>query len=187
MLESPESGSRDQTDQADDSVSELASRALSSLSLRNHCEEVVVDPSYVSALHDISVDLDSESFQSVLAAMRQDQITDQQIADHYLPAVARKLGKEWCDDQKSFAEVTIGVARLQRLLLDLEPGWSADFVEDFDAPTVLVLTGPSADHTFGARSSSANCADGGCQFGLPWGCDRIKSGRFRERPTLMPS
>jgi MerR family transcriptional regulator, light-induced transcriptional regulator len=151
MLESPQSGSHDQAVPPDDSVIELASRALSILSSRNSRDDVTLQPSLVLALHDAAVNLDTDSFQPALAALRDAQITNQQIADHYLPAVARKLGEEWCDDEKSFAEVTIGVARLQRLLLDLGPEWRADIVANLDAPTVLVLTGPSADHTFGAR------------------------------------
>ena len=151
MLESPQSGSRDHAVLPDDSVIELASQALSILSLRTKSEEITLIAAYVAGLHDAAVDLESDSFQPVLKAMHNAQITNQQIADHYLPAVARKMGEDWCDDTKSFAQVTIGVSRLQRLLLDLGPEWRADVVADYDAPTVLVLTGPSADHTFGAK------------------------------------
>lgn len=151
MLESPQSGSRDHEVPPDDSDFELASSAFSALSQPNVSEAINVTAAHVLALHDAALNLLAESFVPVLEAMHADRITDQQIADHYLPAVARQLGEEWCDDQKSFAEVTIGVARLQRLLHDLGPEWRADVTDDGAAPAVLLLTGPSADHTFGAK------------------------------------
>lgn len=151
MLESPQSGTNGREIKAGDSVVELASRALSVLSMRSTQQEVELIPDLVVALHDAALDPQSDSFVPVLACLHAAQITDRQIADHYLPAVARKLGEEWCDDVKSFSEVTIGVSRLQRLLRDLGPEWRADTTDQLEMPAVLLLTSPGADHTFGAK------------------------------------
>lgn len=151
MLESPQSGARNPVLQTDDSVAALASRALSVLTLNAARQEETLVPKFIDALHDASLNPHSDTFESTLGDMVASGISNEQIADLYLPAVARKLGAEWSDDNKSFSEVTIGVARLQRLLHDLGPEWRADTAQRFDAPTVLVLTGSKADHTFGAR------------------------------------
>jgi MerR family transcriptional regulator, light-induced transcriptional regulator len=151
MLESPHTGSRDYTVQADDSVVELASRALSVLSARVVRSEVAMNPRFVEALHDAALQLQGDAFAPVLDAMHKAGIADRQIADDYLPLVARKLGEEWCEDSKTFADVTIGVAQLQRLLHDLGPEWRADIEPAVDAPVVLLLIKDGADHTFGAR------------------------------------
>lgn len=151
MLESPQSGARNPVLQVDDSAAALASRALAVLSLNAALKAAVLTTAFVDALLVAALDAQPDSFEQVLKDLRAARVSDQQIADQYLPAVARKLGEQWSDDSKTFSEVTIGVARLQRLLHDLGPEWHADTVQRFDAPTVLVLTGSRADHTFGAR------------------------------------
>lgn len=151
MLESPQSGVRTPDKQAEDSVAALALRALSVLTQSAARDAAALTPAFISALHDAALDPGPDPFRAVLTDMQAAQIGHQQIADLYLPAVARKLGEEWSDDSRTFSEVTIGVARLQRLLHDLGPEWGADTDQRFDAPTVLLLTGSRADHTFGAR------------------------------------
>lgn len=70
-----------------------------------------------------------------------------QIRDVYVPAVARELGDEWCADQVSFADVTIGSARLQALLRD-----SALSAEDPNGPAddIMVMVLADEYHTLGA-------------------------------------
>ncbi|MEO1679013.1 MAG: hypothetical protein AAFU80_12735 [Pseudomonadota bacterium] len=74
---------------------------------------------------------------------------DQAIVDTHIPAVARALGQAWVDSQLSFAEVTIGAARLQSVLRNLEGGQpEAQF--DADAPEVLIVVPEASQHTLGA-------------------------------------
>ncbi|MEM6727230.1 MAG: cobalamin-dependent protein [Pseudomonadota bacterium] len=68
------------------------------------------------------------------------------VLDRYLPAAARRLGVAWCEDEMSFADVTIGSARLQALLRDLR----APQVTDPRALSVLVVSPEDAYHTLGA-------------------------------------
>lgn len=151
MSESPESGARNSVLQVDDSAAALAWRSLSVLNVTAARQAESLVSGFVDALHDAALDPQAGSFQPILDDLHAAHVSDAQIADLYLPAVARKLGTEWSADNKTFSEVTIGVARLQRLLYELGPEWRADTVQRFDAPTVLVLTGSKADHTFGAR------------------------------------
>ena len=151
MLESPQTGSRDVLEQYGGSIFELASESVADLRLSPDKGPFEIDVALCAALYDASLSDEPTAFAPVLAAFRAASISDLQIADHYLPAVARQLGADWSDDQRSFSQVTIGVARLQRVLLELGPEWSSELDAATDGPTVLLLVGANIDHTFGAR------------------------------------
>ncbi|MEM9972048.1 MAG: cobalamin-dependent protein, partial [Pseudomonadota bacterium] len=68
------------------------------------------------------------------------------IVDRYLPEAARRLGASWCEDEMSFADVTIGSARLQAILRDLR----APQVTHVNAVSVLIVVPRDAYHTLGA-------------------------------------
>lgn len=72
------------------------------------------------------------------------------IADLYIPQLARDLGADWCEDMLSFASVTIGVSRLQGLLRELGPEWVGDQSSNPAAPAIMLIVGPDAQHTLGA-------------------------------------
>jgi len=50
---------------------------------------------------------------SAIERLRRDGVTPAEIIDQIIPGVARLLGQMWADDAMSFADVTIGTARLQ--------------------------------------------------------------------------
>ena len=77
-------------------------------------------------------------------------VTAEDMADHYIPAVARDLGEQWCTDQLGFAEVTIGTARLQAMLRDFGESWSADQGMNPNASTILLAVLDDVHHTLGA-------------------------------------
>jgi methylmalonyl-CoA mutase cobalamin-binding subunit len=77
-------------------------------------------------------------------------IPPEEIADHYIPAVARRLGEMWCEDEVSFATVTIGVARLQGLLRDLEDIAGMARMDEPEGASLLVVVAAGVYHTLGA-------------------------------------
>ena len=87
---------------------------------------------------------------TLLAFADSARVSHEDLADTFIPAVARDLGEAWCSDQLGFAEVTIGTARLQALLRDLSKTWIADVALAPDASTVLLLVPDGAHHTLGA-------------------------------------
>lgn len=78
------------------------------------------------------------------------------IADQYIPAIARDMGEQWCSDEMGFATVTIGTSRLQSMLRQLGPAWASDSVTDPDAPTILVVVAQDIYHTLGAMVLAGN-------------------------------
>ncbi|MFN4129121.1 MAG: B12-binding domain-containing protein [Paracoccaceae bacterium] len=78
------------------------------------------------------------------------RITNEMLADHYIPEVARRLGRGWEEDSASFAEVTIGTARLQAFLNDIGRTWAADGTDGPAGSTVLLVVPRGEQHTLGA-------------------------------------
>ena len=73
------------------------------------------------------------------------------ICDVYVPAVARRMGDDWCEDEATFTSVTIGTSRLQFLLREIGPGKSDDrrWNSNGQETSVLLLLSRDANHTLG--------------------------------------
>lgn len=72
------------------------------------------------------------------------------IADFYVPALARSMGDLWCADQLSFAGVTIGVSRLQAMMRALGPHWASDNATEQRDASILLIVPQEVYHTLGA-------------------------------------
>ncbi|KIN75451.1 cobalamin B12-binding domain-containing protein [Sulfitobacter guttiformis] len=59
----------------------------------------------------------------LLNDMRRSGIRDADIADFYIPVVARRLGEGWVSDDMEFTQVTVGMANLQTMLRTLDSSW----------------------------------------------------------------
>ncbi len=68
--------------------------------------------------------------------------------DLMIPA-ARLLGDYWLDDSVSFADVTIGLGRLQQVVRTLRWQSPQAYGPDHSAPSALFAPTPSEQHTFG--------------------------------------
>jgi methylmalonyl-CoA mutase cobalamin-binding subunit len=93
---------------------------------------------------------DSNAFATLKPELRRARITPAMLADTYIPEVARRLGQGWQDDCMSFADVSIGAARLQAILREIGASWSADERSDGLSTTVLVIVPANEQHTLGA-------------------------------------
>ena len=128
----------------------LASRALGATASKR-----VAAPSLLSErlLHDLAEavrDGDGSGRAEVVREMLASGLRREDIADFYIPEVARRLGAAWCDDRASFADVSIGVARLQGLVRMIGPDWFSDAHLDPDAPCILAVVFAGESHTLGA-------------------------------------
>ncbi len=111
------------------------------------CDGNIADA--VVALRTAVLHTSNDTCDGALRAARAAYLTNSQFADICIPQVARDLGQMWCDDLISFAEVTIGTARLQSLLRQISVGWHSDVSCRRDEKTVLVIVPPQAQHTLG--------------------------------------
>jgi len=129
-------------------VTSLASEVLSVLATRRHSPDATAHEFMVTRLEAAVLDRDPEARTTVLAEMREARIPDARIAEEIIPEVARRLGAAWCEDSMSFADVTIGSARLQAMVRDLSP----DDPESDSAPAarIAVIVPEDEHHTLGA-------------------------------------
>lgn len=94
---------------------------------------------------------DPKAAPAVIEKMRRAGLEPDEIADIYIPEVARRLGEAWCADNLDFAVVTIGSARLQGLLRSLGPEWCAEDIQvSTDAPRCMLIVPETCQHTLGA-------------------------------------
>ena len=146
------------TDQRDrrralEGVSRVALSTLSSLVLRPDVWPHARKPleSYISLMCDAVTDPDPDVFFEVVETMRGARIPVSQIAELYVPVVARRLGEAWCSDRTDFAKVTIGSARLQGLLRRFHKDWDVPRDTKFRVrPAYLVGVPDGVQHTLGA-------------------------------------
>ena len=88
--------------------------------------------------------------EAAIAKLRAHGCTSEDISDIYIPAAARLLGDDWCRDEVGFADVTIGVARLQGILRDLEREWFRTSDPLAATGAALVIVCQDEYHTLGA-------------------------------------
>jgi hypothetical protein len=105
---------------------------------------------FLAELHAAAISPSTPPLAPLILRMKAAGIDAADVADRFIPAIARSLGMMWCDDNIGFATVTIGVARLQGLLREIGPEWQADRHADGDAPGLLVVVGADVFHTLGA-------------------------------------
>ncbi|MEM8536402.1 MAG: cobalamin B12-binding domain-containing protein [Pseudomonadota bacterium] len=109
-----------------------------------------LDQTLFDRLNTAALSADPSACKAAIKEAVADGVRADDIADFYIPAIARDMGERWCTDQMSFASVTIGASRLQAMLRTLGPNWSGDQVLDPRAPSILLMVQDDAHHTLGA-------------------------------------
>ncbi|MEL6685395.1 MAG: cobalamin B12-binding domain-containing protein, partial [Pseudomonadota bacterium] len=102
------------------------------------------------SLNDAALNPDPKTSRDAIQAALAAGASPEDLADIYIPAVARDMGDRWCSDQLSFASVTIGVSRLQAMMRELGPNWASDNTAPAGAPSILVIVLQDVYHTLGA-------------------------------------
>lgn len=111
---------------------------------------VTPDERHLRVLEAAVLNPDRDAARRAVAEIRRRGVPWEAIADVYIPEVSRRLGDRWCDDSLSFAEVTIGSARLQAMLREFGPEWSEEALSDPLAPNAILIVPRDDAHTLGA-------------------------------------
>ncbi|WP_439155340.1 cobalamin B12-binding domain-containing protein [Yoonia sp.] len=109
-----------------------------------------LDPVVLSRLRLAALGADKSECTRAMHDVLANGVRREDMADFYIPELARQLGEQWCSDELGFVGVTIGVSRLQAMLRDLGPEWSGDQSARADAPSILLIVPQDAHHTLGA-------------------------------------
>lgn len=109
-----------------------------------------LDAALVERLRNAALGPDRNAFIAVMHQALNDGLCREDLADFYIPEVARHLGRDWETDDLGFVGVTIGVSRLQAMLHELGPEWSGDHSAEPDAPSIMVILPQNAHHSLGS-------------------------------------
>lgn len=92
-----------------------------------------------------------DSLTELLNRMRRAGIRDTDIADFYIPVVARRLGEQWVSDKLEFMQVTTGMANLRAMLHKLDASWCTPERAPFGTlGEICVIVPQNVQHSFGA-------------------------------------
>lgn len=131
-------------------VTLLAAKAIVRLAARDGKADRGLNEAVLERLTAAMLDSDPKAFDAVRPELRRMKISNIELADSYFPHIARKLGADWADDTMSFANVSLGVARMQSILRQI----GADRIEDDgrEAMTgrILLILPEGEQHSFGA-------------------------------------
>lgn len=105
-------------------------------------------PGVVEALAELAVN-DGEAARAFVQRLHDDGMSVEAIYLNVLAPTARLLGKFWEEDRRHFAEVTMGVGRLQQMLHDFEAAFQSAAMQWRPALRVLLMPAPFEQHTFG--------------------------------------
>jgi methanogenic corrinoid protein MtbC1 len=105
-------------------------------------DDVIAFTAHIMSRDDSAVD-------AQLAALRARGVSVESLYVDLLSPVARHLGELWDDDRCHFADVTVGLGRLQQIMR----GLSSAFGTEIDPPPggrrALLMPAPGEQHTFG--------------------------------------
>lgn len=153
----------------DGTVESLASRALGVLASKRVNAASLLSERLLDELQRAVVTLEIGRRKAVVQDMLEAGIRREDIADFYIPEVARRLGSAWCEDAVSFADVTIGVSRLQGLLREIGRDWYEEPPLSEDAPSLLLVVLADEFHTLGAMVLAGQLARMGVSVKLVTG------------------
>ncbi len=84
-----------------------------------------------------------------LAAQRARGVSVESLYVHLLAPAARHLGELWDDDRCHFADVTVGMGRLQQLMRGLSTAFGTEIDPPAGGRRALLMPAPGDQHTFG--------------------------------------
>ncbi|MEO0485389.1 MAG: cobalamin B12-binding domain-containing protein [Pseudomonadota bacterium] len=131
---------------AKSAVEAFASQVLTLVAANAQAPAPTPREDLIEALMAAALTMENAAQERIYALFSNAGISNADVVDLYLPEVARRLGAAWCEDEMSFADVTIGSSRLQACIRDLR----APQVTDSTAAHVLIVVPKDAYHTLGA-------------------------------------
>lgn len=92
---------------------------------------------------------DGDAAMAYVQELHEDGLPVEAIYLNVLAPTARLLGKYWETDRNHFADVTVGVGHLQRMLHDFEATFQSTAVQGGPKLRALLMPAPNEQHTFG--------------------------------------
>jgi MerR family transcriptional regulator, light-induced transcriptional regulator len=105
----------------------------------------------VSEFIRLAMDIEPDAAVQFVQELIDDGVTFQRILLDLMAPAARELGELWDNDKMSFVEVTLGVARMHRILREFDGVPEHMWSKSGAGRHALLLPTPGEQHTFGLR------------------------------------
>ncbi|QWE18032.1 cobalamin B12-binding domain-containing protein [Polynucleobacter corsicus] len=89
------------------------------------------------------------AFELAITVLKTHGVSINYIVLDLIPTIARRLGKQWEDDTLSFAEVSIGVNKLERVIHKLDYLFQVTQLEKRGNHSILITNFPESQHSLG--------------------------------------
>lgn len=149
-----------------DRVVHFAAEVVARLAKVESVKGATLNETLVLGLMKAVCSADPDALYALRAEFRKAKVPSAVVADAYIPEVARRLGRDWAADCATFADVTIGSARLQSFLREIGQDWSADAAGSAEGPTLLLILPEGEHHTLGAMVLAARLRRSGVSVSL---------------------
>jgi methanogenic corrinoid protein MtbC1 len=116
----------------------------------NGAGAVRVEPHQVAEFVSVILCEPPESAMSYVSALQDQGVSLESIYLDLLAAAARLLGIRWDTDESDFMQVTLGLRRLQELAHQLSPAFTSEIEPSELGRRVLLVPVPGDQHTFGS-------------------------------------
>ena len=109
-----------------------------------------LDDEEIDKLTNLLLNSEEGSFELAITVLKTHGASIDYIVLELIPAIARKLGKQWEDDSLSFADVSIGVNRLERVIYKLDYLFQANQLARQQNKAIFIAGFPGSQHTLGS-------------------------------------
>lgn len=89
------------------------------------------------------------AFELAITVLKTHGVSINYIVLDLIPTIARRLGKQWEDDTLSFAEVSIGTSKLERVIHKLDYLFQVTQLEKRGNHSILISVFPESQHSLG--------------------------------------
>ncbi|MBU3567410.1 cobalamin B12-binding domain-containing protein [Polynucleobacter alcilacus] len=109
-----------------------------------------LDEEEINKLTNLLLDTEEGSFELAITVLKTHGASIDYIVLDLIPAIARKLGKQWEDDSLSFADVSIGVNKLERVIHKLDYLFQANQLDRQQNKAIFITVFPGSQHSLGS-------------------------------------
>jgi len=166
-------------------VKSIASWAMGLIAARRLRDDQPLRADLLRSLVQASISPSARAMSALASDLFRQKVSAEDFADRYIVAAAAEMGDAWSDDRMTFAEVTMGMSRLQTLLRELGNSWSADLATGAEgAGTVLMVMPSFEQHSLGALVLMGQLRRRGVSVSLALGvpasevCRRVRLVRY---------
>jgi len=108
-----------------------------------------LDEEEINKLTNLLLDSEEGSFELAITVLKTHGASINYIILDLIPSIARQLGKQWEDDSLSFAEVSIGVNKLERVIHKLDYLFQANQLDRQQNKSIFISGFPGSQHSLG--------------------------------------